>query len=260
MHPVDKRVAVRFPARHRRLRRKWQARGWYEHGAEPRHDADAVERDSGPGAFQGTSPRSEAAADQSIPGCQPMRTVIRDAVGRLRTSETVPTCSSAFAGLEFAVPRTRGCSSPPAKEAPAPPPGTPDCRVGELGDRCRLAGHKQSDILRFHHALDLFVPRRPVASTPNVVLGSDGARDARGGPADVGGTRVDAEDGVHWHDCAGRRCAPPLSAAIVALIADPAGRRALARAAQACGSHVEPGSRSRTASCQEATRRSPIGR
>jgi glycosyltransferase involved in cell wall biosynthesis len=68
------------------------------------------------------------------------------------------------------------------------------CRLG-VAASCRFVGH-QSDIVRFHHALDLFVQSSEYEGTPNVVLEAM-SLETPVVATDVGGTRDLIEHDVH---------------------------------------------------------------
>ena len=223
-YPVDKRVLSRFPlviAVSEEIRREL-----IDHGASPGHVRTLL-NGIDPGAFQ-RQPASEAAARQQF-GVSADAFVI-GAVGRLEPQKRFDLLIGAFADLVHEYPHARLLI---AGEGSARAALERQIAALELGDRCRLAG-QQSDILRFHHALDLFVQSSEYEGTPNVVLEAM-ALETPVVATDVGGTRELCEDGVHGTIVPAGDAAA-LSAAIVALIANPARRRALARAARG---HVE---------------------
>lgn len=99
----------------------------------------------------------------------------------------------------------------------------------DLGAVCRLLGHRD-DIVRLHHAFDLFVQSSEYEGTPNSVLEAM-AMETPIVATDVGGTRELALPDVHAkivpnHD------APALEAAITDVVTDTAGAKRRAAAAR----------------------------
>ena len=98
-----------------------------------------------------------------------------------------------------------------------------------LGERCRLLGH-MSDVVTFHHALDLFVQSSDYEGTPNAVLEAM-AMETPVIATDAGGTAELVSDGVHGRVIQ-RGSAVVLAGAIEELLASGETRQRFARQAR----------------------------
>jgi len=223
-YPADKRLLARYPmvlAVSGEIRRELIG-----HGAEPGRVRTLL-NGIDPDAFRRQRDQVPAArARFDLPG----EAFVLGAVGRLEPQKRFDLLIGAFADLSKRHPGLRLLI---AGEGSARQPLERQIDALGLGGRCRLVG-QQTDIVAFHHALDLFVQSSDYEGTPNVVLEAM-ALETPVVATDVGGTRELCEDAVHGRIVpAGDRGA--LAAAIESMIEDVSQRSTLARAAR---EHVE---------------------
>jgi glycosyltransferase involved in cell wall biosynthesis len=123
-------------------------------------------------------------------GVQPGETAV-GAVGRLEPQKRFDLLVEAFAALVAKRPHLRLLIAGEGSLRAAL-----QMQIDRLGlaHLCRLVG--QSDVSKFHHALDLFVQSSEYEGTPNVVLEAM-ALETPFVATDVGGTAELFEDGVH---------------------------------------------------------------
>jgi glycosyltransferase involved in cell wall biosynthesis len=218
-YPVDKRLLVRFPrvaAVSGEIKREL-----VRVGADPRR-IDVILNSIDPVRFvRDAAQRQPARASYGLDAGD----VVIGAVGRLEPQKRFDLLIAAFGKLVRQRPALRLLIAGEGSLRAAL-----QAQIDELGlgDRCRLTG--QSDVIPFHHAIDLFVQSSEYEGTPNVVLEAM-ALETPFVATDVGGTAELFEDGVHGlliqpRDEAG------LMGAVERILDDPGGARERARAAR----------------------------
>jgi glycosyltransferase involved in cell wall biosynthesis len=218
-YPVDKRLLVRFPrvaAVSGEIKR-----ALVSVGADPRR-IDVILNSIDPVRFV-RDPNQRAPARTTY-GLAPGDIVI-GAVGRLEPQKRFDLLIEAFAKLATSRPALRLLI---AGEGSLRGALHAQIEARGLGSRCRLTG--QSDVIPFHHAIDLFVQSSEYEGTPNVVLEAM-ALETPFVATDVGGTGELFQDGVH-----GLLIQPRDQAALVGaverILSDPAAARQRALAAR----------------------------
>lgn len=184
-YPADKRILARFPrvaAVSSEIKRTLVTAGGAPHRIDVvlnGIDATRFRRDP---AQVPAARRSLGAVDGEI---------LIGSVGRLETQKRFDLLIDAFASLASDFPSARLVI---AGDGSLRQPLEARAMATGLGRRIQLVGH--TDVLPFHHALDLFVQSSEYEGTPNVVLEAM-AMETPLLATDVGGTAELAQDGVH---------------------------------------------------------------